>query len=547
LIVRCPPDRRDSPFTIVLGEGGTISGRVLDGKGRPAPGADVRVAEQGGEDPLRKPKPLDHRATSGADGSFEIVGLPVPGDYIVFARSKGGSEGSGDPVALREPARRAETKVTVRFLGEITVRAFDAGTEEEIDPFDLDATIDGRHGYVDRDQRMSFDPKTRRQFFPNVRPGEHVIYLDPDHHVKKRVTVTLAPGEHRELRVLLDRGTFLSGRIVSPRGGPRSAHVRFVWMDDGEEEYRSGMAGKDGRFELRGVPSGTGTFFAWPSGGGEGEWKNVSTGRDLGNLVVRPGARVVGRLVGVEHGARVSGGIVYETGGCRTGWFSLEEGGRFEFEDVLVGREFAAFIGVRGKAAFVKRGLTVKAGQTIDLGDVRMPKPITLSGAVVHTSGKPVAFARVRVAQSWYEEWVRTDAEGKFELKEMPPGPSLLIVEVGESTIAYAPVVVVPEGKTVVITARTLGTIVATIRDSKDAPARGLWFNLFKKLPDGTRDWNRRRTVRTDMRGIIRIEAIPGRWFLDIHNNEDGRLTTECPPIEVTEGNETRITLTLVS
>jgi len=555
VIVRCPPDRRESPLVVVLGEGGTVTGRVLDAKGRPLAGADVFLAEKGGDDPLRKARhvgdlykwqvaALRNHATSGPDGGYLFAGVPTRSPHVIHARSNDEREGRTGAVTLKLPGDLLAAEVRVRHLARITLRLFDAGTEKEIDGLGYDATIDRRHGDGRRDQDASYDSKSKRHYFADVRPGTHVVYLSPKRHVKKRVTVTVRPGEDRELRVLVDRGTFLRGRIVNPQGNPLSAHVRLYWMDAGEEEYRSGMAAKDGTFELRGIPEADARFVAWPDGGGEGEWK-VTTGKDVGDLVVQPAPRVVARLIGAGPGDPGKGGVVYGSGGGTCAWFGFGEDGTHVFEDVLPDRDFAVYLGVRGRAPFVKHGLRVKPGQTLDLGAVRLPEPVTVRGTVVDATGKPVGFARVRVVEGWQESPATTGPDGGFALAEMPPGRSLLVVEVRKSPRAYAPVDAKPGMEPITIILRAPGTILATVREADGSPVTRFPFNLFARHPDGTRDWNRRVIVRTDGRGEIRATALPDRWYLEPHPNRRRHLTEPCRPLNVTSGNETRVTLTL--
>ncbi|MCC6672072.1 MAG: hypothetical protein IT458_13500 [Planctomycetes bacterium] len=102
--------------------------------------------------------------------------------------------------------------------------------------------------------------------------------------------------------------------------------------------------------------------------------------------------------------------------------------GRFRLTGVPEGTVMFA-VNARDHATYLQPALKLKAGQTRDLGTVRMREGETIVGRVVDTEGKPVAGAEVMVGPRSMMIPVdfmipvgRSDADGRFQMLGFPSG-----------------------------------------------------------------------------------------------------------------------------
>ncbi len=150
-----------SPARAQTGETGLLEGRVVDAKGAPLPGAQVRLALPDGSYP--------RLTTSGTDGQFRINFI-VPGTYTVTARNIGYRPATVTGVAIRATQRAAVTltlEATAVEIAEIAVQA---------SPVAVDPTTT-EFGVTLQDKERELLPTARNAndlvaFTPGARPGQ---------------------------------------------------------------------------------------------------------------------------------------------------------------------------------------------------------------------------------------------------------------------------------------------------------------------------------------------------------------------------------------
>lgn len=200
----------------------------------------------------------------------------------------------------------------------------------------------------------------------------------------RRVT-DLRPGEHDLGDILLPGGAGLRGRAVAPDGTPRAnAHVRVEALS--------------------------------PAVGGRGPPERDADLDDLDE----PTSRALQRLRQVMTGAD----------------------GTFAFAGLPAG---AARLEVDAAGALVVRldGLTLSAGRTLDVGDVRLEGGLAIAGVVVTSAGEPLPQQNVRVQRQRHQAPDRrdgveregqrlanahTDEQGRFRVEGLAPGLHDLVV-----------------------------------------------------------------------------------------------------------------------
>ncbi len=237
---------------LTLDRGGTISGQVLDGEGKPVAGARVSARSPSRED---NRDPFTGYAKTGADGRFTVVGFPEAPDYAVEAHHDVYATATVGGVSVK--ARQDVTGVEIRISagGSISGRVRDtagngiAGTtvyvkEEAIPP--------GRRGYIGASQT---DPVGAYEIL-RLPPGTYQVSAGAPGfkraekggvQVKESQPTT---GVDITLAVLGDAHA-LSGRVIDAEGRPiEGATARLRGHGIREYTIDSQTTGSNGRFTV---------------------------------------------------------------------------------------------------------------------------------------------------------------------------------------------------------------------------------------------------------------------------------------------------------
>jgi len=322
---------------------------------------------------------------------------------------------------------------------------------------------------------------------------------------------------------------------------------------------------------------------------------------DLGDVVLRDGATLAGRLIDA-HGAPVAGARLRAgelmpdlpelaqifafgavdlrpDGGVFVGdeeehfvllvppvaaqlqaYLGLAEGvsatdGTFVLEGVAAGRSiFAA--DKSGYVGAYRTDLVTTPGQRFELGDIALGDGVTVRGRVLDAGDKPVAGAEVLVGTQVLGEFAllmrarNTDAEGRYELSGLNPGPSTVVVARPDSGSPWAIVLTRQGLGDVDVDLGPSGTLALKIVDQAGAavaspkveltpdPLRE--FGPFSGLVPPT-DFSQR--VREVEPGSFVIEGLPHGKYL-VAASAPGRARAE-QPLEL-EGERAELTLQLV-
>lgn len=333
-----------------------------------------------------------------------------------------------------------------------------------------------------------------------------------------------------------------TGRVVHPDGTPAAGvrvelfrvdpEVFFELSAEGSGprlEVGHATTGEDGRFAIRKVPPSGFHLLLADAGGADPTHRVIerspSPGEvvDLGDIVLKNGATLVGRVVDAEGGP-VSGALVRaldvpatmlrmvplerfdpegailvpERGGNvvlrMPPWVSrlvdrlpvattrTAADGVFELRGVQPGRNVLV-VTAPGRLPAAKAGLKLAAGERREVGEVRLREGEEVSGRVVDHDGRPVAGAEVLLGQAGLAPVVfaspagPTDAQGRFVARGFGPGKVTGAARRGpdDTWVVGEPV---PVGQEVVIELPATHTLTVRVRSGANRPLENVRFEL---------------------------------------------------------------------
>jgi Carboxypeptidase regulatory-like domain len=555
--VRRRPDDDADPFVIELGHGAVIEGRVLDLDGEALAGVEIFVALAGGDQPFEDPEWATGRdltseqvrmlrmgLKTGKDGSFRFRGLKVPAAYVVHARDGDGRRARSVPLMTNAGGDRLACDVTIAPLAMIIPRVTaPEGMDAAVIIDDARITRGGQWGDVPDHQKADWLGEEEIWALTDLLPGEVDVYFEPRGFLPQSKRVAVKAGERVEVVFELDPGLTLTGILVDTDGNPVAGGVGFYTKIGGLSHGEHAKAGEDGRFEISALPDAPGRLWVGADGYALLDIADVRPGGDVGRIVLTRAGRIIGRLVGVENQGDADSGIRDAAGAGSSGGRRIDADGFFEFDGIAPGVATDVYLKLEGLPAFVKRGVVLKPGETVDLGEVRLPEAVAVRGVVLDEGGAPVAWAEVSIEDWWQDVSATTDARGRFEMSGVTPGPSSIVVEVAGVPRAHRTVDLTGEPAPIEIRIARQGTVLCEVRDRTGKAAPTVLFTLFSHGPDGEPDLGRHTHHWTDSAGRLLIPAVPGTYTL-----APGAHEPEAVPhvrFPVTADNETKLELTL--
>ncbi len=390
----------EAEVRVVLLQGGTLEGRVVDDRGDPVGDAEIEIGAQRGS--------MVRATLTASDGSFEFAAVPAEVIVSVTRREDVGR------IALRKTLRVAEGE---RLEVELVLPA----PREPVRILVEDP--DGQPLELAEINALSLDPDVplRSTLFSDE-AGEAV--LDDAAGLPLRVTVR-APGSPsvtrswdavpEEIAFTLTPGVLVQGRITAVRGRVPVDQALVTLLAGGER--KSALTDEDGAFELRDVPPGRARLLVSHPDYAETEvtvtierTERLDRAFELDPVELEEGGEIEGVVVDAEDepvaGARVSLGtaaIYLPVGALPRGTAVSDGEGRFSLKGVKPGvhrlEAIAAVVG-RGMSAAVE----VRAGRATD--DVRIVLSIPVgddhalsSGGVAVTLGERRGGTEVVIVQ----------------------------------------------------------------------------------------------------------------------------------------------------
>lgn len=414
---------------VTLRPGAKLAGRVVDPRGQTVSGAEIFTLAQPlssneAERALKGRKPA---ASSGADGRFAVEdlaqGVPV---YLVvraagylIAQVRGVRPPAPQPVTIRlEPEAVLRGRVVDEGGEPVAGARVDLRWQAYL-PEEPDRPVGEP---VFRNARSAADGRFELREIPagtaHVSAGA-AGFVSPE---PKAVDLP-RPAAAGELRLVLERGAILQGRVTSASGEPVPA-------------VRVGVGGSaastndDGLYWLEGAELGRQeVLFLHPSYGRLAKPFDVQPGVNVLDVAFEPGVEVTGRVVD-ESGRPVSGARV-ELGS--ENHFDLKQyrdvtggDGRFRLSPVVQGR-YRAKAGAEGFSDAELPQIVAVSGEPVSNLEIALAKEAVLSGRILGLS--PEDLARVEVEArgdrgDTVAAW--TDGRGRYEVRPLYPGDWLV-------------------------------------------------------------------------------------------------------------------------
>jgi protocatechuate 3,4-dioxygenase beta subunit len=406
--------------TVVLDAGGSLSGRVVDGKGAGIPGAEVRAVPAVLDQLLGELEGGNTRTTTDAEGRFEVTGL-LAGRMVVSATADSQGTVVSDVVVLQPGEHRQGLVLTLDERVEVQGFVRDAqrrpipGASVKWDPLDeksafMSVMLDVVRGRVDTVMRFMPSPSVTDL------EGHYTLRGLPLSKIKLSVTANgfgaveqpAARGDTVDF-VLEKEGGRIKGRVVDEAGHPLAQ-----FSVDG-----ASFTPDDGRFEV----SCTGkedTLFFKASGFSQLMVRVVLDGpvKDLGEVVMKKGLALHVEVHTPDgkplEGAKVAAAQEVDGDSCTT-----KADGRCLIQPLL---------DVMTSVKAEKDGYTPTAA-TLEKGQVEQPLTLTLApaggrltGEVFALPGRPAPSRSVFLAGA-VSKSVMTDGDGHFTAEGLPEGP----------------------------------------------------------------------------------------------------------------------------
>lgn len=482
-------------ISLVLEPGAELRGKVVNAAGKPIEGARIRARRDTNRFDFNRPDSDDESVRTAKDGTFVVTGLQR-GRQRLSVEAKGyqstresAEAGSGKEVLITLQSCGALQGVVLSQGDERPIDGFTLRLEaERTDPQGLGLDMLGEfargNGNV-LDHEPGAGPGTF--VVADVEPGRYRVVADVDGFDRGRSEVIeIKSGEMTDgVRILLEVGASLRGRVVGPAGDPvEGATVRARVKKDGADasmhaigaiqrsfrinvggEIESGGTGTTreqtrtnarGEFELTGLPPGRYQLTAEQDQlalcrGPEFELTRGQAVDDItlqmlvggtveGHVLDPSGVAMMGEKIGLKNteypddsrNATTDGDGLYAFHHLPPGVYTVQRT-RSAAGGFLGGGDFSIFLRGGGEAeADEGTVVEVKDAETTTLNFTDEQRPF-LEGVVTSVEG-PVAEATVQLVRQDEEEQrnpfflhnekntVRTAPDGSYRLAELEPG-----------------------------------------------------------------------------------------------------------------------------
>ncbi len=438
--LRFPEQGDAAPVEVTLERGAILEGRVVDGRGEPVAGADVRAHLEDRDDRMLS---SPHGATD-TEGRYRLEGLEL-GEHNVMVRVEGNDQLLQRPTEVRPGVNRLDF-------------AFDSGVEVSGRVTDAQGTPLPAVALLLRPvrSRQTFSTRSRMDgtfLFPAVTNGIFQLEgsasgfartLDP-----REVHIAGRPVEGLELR--LARGARIVGSLL---GLPADelAGAEIVAMLEGPPGGRLfGTVGPGSRYQIPDAAPGTWRVFAYlyPHRQAEGSVEVAPAGEEVVlDLQFAAGLKLSGQVL--LDGKPLPGTdilVASQRQGSETRRASTRYDGSFEIDGLQPGAWQLLIAPDAGPGYARSLELTSDQEVSIEISTG------SAAGHVLTPAGSPVPEALVSLRGSGPEPdiffsgpRVQTDDQGAFEFPRLAAGSYLLKVEKDGFAPKETPITVTPGG-----------------------------------------------------------------------------------------------------
>ncbi len=430
-------------IVIRLGRCATIRGTVLGLDGKPVPGIEVFAAHESllrewrrqEFAKVRRGLPLDtaYRTVTDRQGRFVLEGLCPEEAWDLYAWDK---EGNAGCVKVRAFPETGGTQVQdVKITGCCTLALevqIPGGALAPRVRMTVHRLLDGEA--FDCLEDLDLVQKEATWTLRELEPGAYKVTIWPGGYCPQVRTLKLERGVTR-VEIPAEAGLRVAGIVVDEAGAPISGAAVSV-VPEGVSMGRDAASNPDGRFSLDGFPGGRVAVRATAAGRCEVEVAAEAGSEDL-SIALKPFPVFFGSLdtadlekplPEVRIRFFILPGLMLETS------VPLDEKGAFlaEWSGYRKSDRLQVLVKPGGWAPVVLGPFTPEPGGRIDFGRITKPEARTLAGSVEDPDGKPVPGATVALFfdDVFHEIIVKTDAEGRFEIKAAPMWKGMLVASI---------------------------------------------------------------------------------------------------------------------
>jgi prepilin-type processing-associated H-X9-DG protein len=317
-----------SDLRLVMPKRGSVQGKVADSEGNPVEGAVlsafITLPTGSVDEPLRMLPPCEGllKATTGADGTFVLEGLPADASVMLVAKHpdfaaavEGAPEdmmgffsgeiavGTEDVAVTLEPGATIEGRITLEETGE---PAEGATVQAMVQRNDFTALL-ARPEQSETDSGGHY-------ILRSVAAGTHSIAVTHPDGAIAPVTVEVSVGEHKTGQdIVLGRGVLVSGKFVDRETGePVSDGHLVVARTDAMDPagFTSAKVESDGTFSFRQAPGDYALMAQTGAGSQSGRQLTLVAGEDQTDLILETEQRVLDFRAPEEQ--RLSGAQAFE-------------------------------------------------------------------------------------------------------------------------------------------------------------------------------------------------------------------------------------------
>ncbi len=373
-----------------LSPGASISGRVVDGAGKPVEGAAVALEDS------RSPFAPHNLAVSGPSGEWEFPTVSA-GNYRFWSWPVGNINADvarGSSPLVRHDGIHTADNIEIRLPSGFLINGRVVYADSRVAPF-ARIRIRAAHGlaFGDLDVRTTYAGPKGEFSFVGLPAGETVAVADLEDLVSKPLRVSLKESTSAEL--ILEASEGISGVVVDPAGEPVPESQVIARSTDGTSASAVLAAATDitdatGHFHLRGLVVGSYSLRALPVGSRPGnQWDQPGTQAKVGDrdvkLTISRGGRLVGKVT-TTSGQPVKG---FSIGlGVRLPKAFTADNGAFVIDDLRAGT-WSVLVSGPGFARLTIPDIVIVGGKVTDMGTVTVAGGRTISGLVVDSKGSP--------------------------------------------------------------------------------------------------------------------------------------------------------------
>jgi len=512
-----------------LRQTGSVEGLVVDSSNNPLPGAHVEVRPtQEASATLR----VLGNATTNRDGLFTVEYVEPGEELQVRVKLSAYLETYSAAFAIGSGETHDVGSVVLQLGGEISGRVVDKATKRPINGVWIEARPE--HG-TDLTPGGSVQSDPRGEFLTRgLKAGKYSLIAKASAYIETRIDgVEVREGfRNNDVVIEFEKGGVIAG-IVKSLEGDRIQGAEVVVRDfgDGVQERRTVSNGR-GEFEFNNIVSQDEVEVDIKHQDyGNFNDKSVKVGTGDLEVVLKPLASIVGIVVDPQ-GQPVDSFTVQPQSKnvskrrvatrLRSKTFNPEDG-RFEYRGIPDGVYSLSVRSLKFSAVTIEE-IEVRAGETVDVGEVQLAEGGSVNGRVVVAgTNQPVVGARIRVLQGAQafeanraSPVVTTDANGGFVisgLKDRVLSLDVTHIDFASERVSSVDPRVGAKSQNLLIELEQPGRIIGTVVDAAGNPAKGMPVYLVAKGKGSKND-----SQNSDARGDFQFRKVnSGAYTLRAH------------------------------